>query len=233
MTKRARPGEAVAYGDRTRAAWEHAFGLLEMTIAMAVLGVIMAGAFAMLFRGQLSFDVQQVEANMRQQARTALGVLTTDLRLAGYRLENVPEAIGRAGVNVLQFAGDLDDGAPSAPCDAAFQDAVDGGVERVTYTMAGGNLQRSLECWSGAAWTVEYTGQVVAVGLVGPQALFRFFAADGTEIVPTGPELSAAERAEVRSVAVAMNFLDPDEPLVGTEHRGFNLTGRVRLRNVN
>ena len=103
----------------------------------------------------------------------------------------------------------------------------------MTYQLSGGVLRRTVECWDGSGWNPEYADQVVAVNLVGPQALFRFFEGDGDEIVPAGAELTAAERARVRSVSVAMHFLNPDEPMVGTDHRAFDLEGRVHLPNVN
>lgn len=210
------------------------FGLLEMTIAMTVMGLLVGGAVSMLFRSQVTFELQQASADMRQQARVALDTITTELRLAGYRIDNVAEVIDLASVNAIRFAGDIDDGAPGLPCGAAFETAVDGGAERVTYELNGGQLLRTVECWDGSSWTTESNQQPMAANLVGPQALFRYFDGDGNELVPAGTALTAAQRDEVRLVALSLNLVDPNDPIeIGAPSNDFTITGRVRLPNVN
>lgn len=213
---------------------QRGFGLLEMTIAMAVMGLLVGGAVSMLFRSQVTFELQQASADMRQQARVALDTITTELRLAGYRIDNVGEVIDLASINAIRFAGDIDDGDPGVPCGAAFEDATDGGAERITYELNGGQLLRSIDCWDGSSWTNESSQQPMARNLVGPQALFRYFDGDGNELVPAGTDLTAAQRAEVRLVALSLNLVDPSDPIeVGAPSNDFTITGRVRLPNVN
>lgn len=208
------------------------FSLVEMTVSMAVLGLLMGGAFTMLFRSQVTFELQQSSIDLRQQARVGLDTLSTELRLAGYRIDNLPEPLTLAGVNILQFVGDIDGGDPGAPCGPAFEDAPNGGAERVTYQLQAGTLLRSVECWDGASWTPEYQDQAVARDLVGAQALFSFFDADDNAIVPgAGGELTAAQRAAVRLVTIAMSLREADDLADGPRPE-FAISGRVSLPNV-
>jgi prepilin-type N-terminal cleavage/methylation domain-containing protein len=207
------------------------FGLLEMIVSMAVIGLLMGGAFGLLFRSQVTFELQQANMDMRQQARVALDMLTAELRMAGFKIDNLPEPITQAGANVLQFVGDIDDSAPGAPCGPAVEDAVNGGAERVTYELQAGTLLRSVDCWDGAAWTVAYSDQAVVRDLAGAQSLFTFFDADDTAIAPGGAELTAAQRASVRLITISMNLLST-ENLADGPAPNFGIAGRVQLRNV-
>lgn len=213
---------------------QRGFGLLEMTIAMAVMGLLVGGAVSMLFRSQVTFELQRASMDMRQQARVALDSLSTELRLAGYQIDNLTEAIDLASTNSIRFVGDIDDGDPAVPCAAGFENAADGGAERITYELNGGQLLKSVECWDGSAWTTEISQQVMAQNLVGPQALFSYFDGDGTQLIPAGTDLTAAQRDEIRLVALSLNLVDPNDPIeVGAPSNDFQITGRVRLPNVN
>lgn len=212
---------------------QRGFSLLEMTIAMALLGILMGGAMGMLFRTQVTYEIQQSEADIRQQARVALDLISTELRLAGYRIDNLTEVIDAAGDNRLRFVGDIDDSNAGPPCGAAYEDATDGGAERVTYELASGELRRSVECWDGSSWTAEIDAQLLADNLTGDQSLFTYFDENGSVIGASG-ELTAAQRAAVRVVAVDLDLLDPEEPIeVGADHTSFRISGRIRLPNVN
>lgn len=213
---------------------ERGVGLLEMTIAMALLGMLMGGALSMLFRTQVTYELQQVQANVRQQARIAFDTISTELRLAGYRIDNLTEALEDARPNRLQFVGDIDNSAAGPPCDAGFENAANGGAERVTYELTSGELRRSVECWNGSSWTAEVDAQVLADNLNGDQSLFSFFDASGNAIAVSGGALTAAQRATVRVVAMNFDLLDPDDPIeIGADHARFAITGRVLLPNVN
>jgi Tfp pilus assembly protein PilW len=171
---------------------------------------------------------------MRQQARVALGLMTTELRLAGYRIDNIVEAIDLAETNSIRFVGDIDDGDIAVPCDATYENATDGGAERVTYELSSGQLLRTVQCWDGSSWTTEFNQQVVAENLAGAQALFTYFDEAGNQLVPAATALSAAQRAQVRLVALDLSLVDPDEPIeTGSAHVRFDISGRVRLPNVN
>lgn len=212
---------------------QRGFSLLEMTIAMALLGILMGGAMGMLFRTQVTYEIQQSEADIRQQARVALDLISTELRLAGYRIDNLTEVIDAAGDNRLRFVGDIDDSNAGPPCGAAYEDATDGGAERVTYELASGELRRSVECWDGSSWTAEIDAQLLADNLTGDQSLFTYFDENGSVIGGSG-ELTAAQRVAVRVVAVDLDLLDPEEPIeVGADHTSFRISGRIRLPNVN
>lgn len=210
---------------------ESGFNLVELTITMAVLGVLMGGVFGMLFRSQTTFELQQADQGVRQQARVAMDLVSTELRLAGYDLGNLVDPITRAGNDVIQFVGDIDDGDPGAPCGAAAEAAAGGGAERLTYELVNGDLLRSVDCWDGAAWSTELTDQVLAANVLNARALFRYFDRDGTELIAVGAELSAAQRAETRAVSIDFSLLDPRDLEDGLP-AAFEITGRVHLPNL-
>lgn len=217
--------------DRNDDSRERGFGLLEMTIAAAVLGLMMAGAFTMLFRSQVTFELQLANMEIRQQARVALDRMSTELRLAGYRIDNLPDALTRGGANVIQFVGDIDDSDAGPPCGAAFETAANGGAERIQYQLQTGELLRTLDCWDGSAWSNEFSNQVVTDNLVGAQTIFRYFDEDGAELIPAGAELTAAQLADVRLVTIDLAMLDSENPVEGNNPE-FDLGARVRLPNV-
>lgn len=210
------------------------FSLIEILVAGALLTFIMGGLLTVFSSGQDSFEAQQAIMEMRQGGRVAMDQLVRETRLAGYGLENVPEALFVADVDTIQFAADVDDGDPAPPCGAAFETATDGGVERVTYELANGQLLRSVECWDGSSWTAEITDQLLAESLVDGQTLFRYFDGDGTELVPGAGGLSAAQRDEVRMVSLSVDMLDDTRTQrgVGDPHTNFQIDGRVELHNV-
>jgi prepilin-type N-terminal cleavage/methylation domain-containing protein len=61
---------------------ESGFGLTELLVATAVLGVMMAGVLAVQQQGTLSYLVGSARVEVQQNARNALEVMTTDLRSA-------------------------------------------------------------------------------------------------------------------------------------------------------
>ena len=199
---------------------------------MVLMTLILGGLYTVLFQGQAVFEAQQDAMALRQQARVALDNIVPELRMAGFGLGNLTELLVDARVDRIAFVADIDNGNPAPPCNAGFEDAMDGGAERVTYAFQNGNLERSVDCWDGTAWTNESSNQIVARDLVNPGPVFRFFDENGTELVPAATGLSAAERDTVRDVSITLILEDPDEQVLGKSKVGFQLTNRATLRNA-
>lgn len=204
---------------------------LELLISMLLVGLLLAGLYAVLFQTQASFEAQEDAMNLRQEARVILNELTIELRVAGYDIGNLPEIIVDAAVDRLSFVADIDDGDAEAPCGAATEAAVNGGAERVTYRHQSGLLLRTIDCWDGSAWANEYTDAVVARNLLATNPLFRYFDAADVELVPVGT-LTTAQRAVVRSIALNIEMEDPELQVLGRPHATFAIGTHVLLRNA-
>ena len=211
---------------------EQGYSLVEMLISMVLMTLILGGLYTALFQSQATSEAQQDAMALRQQARIAINTIVPELRMAGFGMENLTEPIEDARVNRITIVADIDNGNPAPPCNAGFEGAVDGGAERITYVYRNGNLERSVDCWNGAAWTNEYTDQIVARDLINTGPVFRFFDENGTELVPVPTGLTAAERDAVRNVSVTLVLEDPDVQVLGEPHAEFQLTSRATLRNA-
>jgi len=135
-----------------------------------------------------------------------------------------------ASGNSIQFAADIDDGDTDAPCDASFENAANGGAERVTYTLSGTDLTRSVDCWNGSTWTSEISAQVLIPALDSGRTIFRFYAADGTEMTGT---LSSANRDAIRSIGIQLDLEDTSYGHVGgREYSTYQIASRVEVHNL-
>lgn len=211
---------------------EAAYTAIEMLVSLLITSLLLAALYTVLFQTQISFESQQEIMELRQAARVALDQMTADMRLAGLDLANVPDAVLEASADRMVFAADIDNGSSELPCDAAFELAPDGGVERFTYRREDGNLLRSVDCWNGSTWTSEYSDQVVARNVLDATPLFRYFDADNNELDPGGGSLDAGQRADVRTVRITMALEDTGSQALDRPRADFHMRTMVRLRNV-
>lgn len=58
--------------------------LTELVVAMAVAGILLAGGYGIFLAQQKTYAVQNQVAEMQQNARAAMNMLTRDLRMAGH-----------------------------------------------------------------------------------------------------------------------------------------------------
>ena len=212
---------------------KNGYSVIELLIATVVLALLLGGLYTVLFQSQAVFEAHQDSMALRQEARVAISQLATELRLAGYGLGNLPEAIPEASTSRLVFVADIDDGSPNAPCGAASETALNGGAERITHQLdANRNLLRTVDCWDGNAWTNEYTNQILAANVYDDEAVFRYLDATGTELVPGGGGLTAAQRAQVRSIVITLLLKDPDTQAVGPSQVQYRISTRLAIRNL-
>lgn len=210
------------------------YSLIEMLVSLGVLGLLLAGVYSVLFQSQATFEAQQDDVFIRQQARVGVDKMATELRLAGYDMGNLDDPIESGTTSSLTFVADIDDGDSAAPCGNAFETATDGGAERVAYEVTGGELLRTVDCWDGSSWSNEYADQVVVRNVQTPQPVFRYFDDEGNEITPGGGGLSASQREDVRVVQIDLDLLDTSqEQIVGeSSNPEFRITKRIKLRNA-
>jgi len=221
--------------DRARSRHEGAevgYSLIELLVAMTVSLAVVGGLYSVLFESQATYESQQAQSALRQQARVAMGHMSDELRMAGYDQGSAPERLTIAAASEIGLVADIDAGDPGPPCNNANETAVGGGAERVRYRVQGTDLLRSLDCWNGGAWNNEYADLVVARGVQSAAPLFRYFDEDGNQLVPGGGTLNAADRDLVRVVEIRLSLTDPDNQVLGDANVDFELRGSVRLRNA-
>lgn len=213
-------------------------------VSVLLVGFLLAGLYSILFQTQIVFENAQDSLEVRQEGRIAVNQLVAELRMAGYGIDNLPEALIDARPYGLAFAADIDGGSPELPCDVAKESATDGGAERLIYRLEGGALLRNVDCWDGNAWTSQYADQPVARNVLGTQPIFRYYDASGTELVPgvlgilplpilPGAQgLDADQREAVRTIRVELELegSDPTAPHQPAPH--FQIHTRVQLRNA-
>lgn len=108
------------------------FTLIELMVAMAIASVLMAGIYT-FYRNQLRSHVTQlVVADMQQDARVAMYMMTREIRMAGCDPRNNTGATIRIA-NAAEIAFDSDENGDGA---------IDVASERFYYGLQAGNLVR-------------------------------------------------------------------------------------------
>ena len=134
------------------------------------------------------------------------------------------------------IVADIDDGAESGACDASYENATNGGAERVTYALDtnSGDLVRTIDCYNGTAWTTGVETSVVTQFLDVTSAVFRYYDANGGQLPSSsGGTLSASDRAAVVSVEIIFDLIDTSKTqLVGETNTNLFMSTRVRLHNI-
>lgn len=115
------------------------FTLIELLVAMAVVSIVMAAvvsAYQLQVRGK---NTQDALTDMNQTARSALEIMTYEIRTAGCDPNRTADAgIVTADASQLDITMDIGDGASFEP-DGDLDDP----NERVSYTLNGGILERT------------------------------------------------------------------------------------------
>jgi type IV pilus assembly protein PilW len=96
------------------------FSLVELLVAMAIAGVVMAAVFKIYTTQQDSYVLQEQVAEMQQNGRTAKYVMTREIRMAGYDPTGLAGAgFISAGGNSIHFTMDItgEDGTITVPGD--------------------------------------------------------------------------------------------------------------------
>lgn len=212
---------------------EDGFSLVELLVGSVLTTIVLGSLASLLTNGQGTFEAQQAQIELRQAARVAIERIGRETRVMGYRTRNVPEALLQATATTLQFAADIDDGSNEPPCGAAFESAVNGGVERITYRMSVGKLVRDVDCWDGIGWSSDSVAQVMVDNLPATPTLFRYFDTVGAELLPAGSGLTSVQRAQVRSIAISLEMTDTSRSqVVGDTNTHQQISAQVQLHNL-
>jgi len=107
------------------------FTLIELLAGIFLSAILLAGLYSVFFSQQTTFSAQEQVAEMNQNIRAALDLMTREIRLAGYKPSTSTfNGIATATSNSIRILADLNqDG------DTADQD------EDISYTYNAGSLQ--------------------------------------------------------------------------------------------
>jgi type IV pilus assembly protein PilW len=148
--------------------WQKGFTLIEMMVAMAISGMLMA-VVAMAFTGQSrSYNAQQDIVSLQQELRSALQMMAQEIRMAGYDLQGTANAgILTANAGNLKFSEDITNDGDTADSNEIIRYAINtNGVLGREVGGAGGlqplsqNIVRlAFEYYlSNGTWTQTVTG---------------------------------------------------------------------------
>jgi prepilin-type N-terminal cleavage/methylation domain-containing protein len=186
------------------------FTLIELLVAMG-LGLVVLGAVLKVFVSQNRTNAAQQEvAYAQQNVRAAMDLMAREIRSAGYDPEdNGFEGIKTATSNSIRIlsnlSGDNEAGDPDDP------------NEDVTYTVNGSN-----QLTRAGNRMVDFVTNLQ----------FGYVLVDGTVLDPPGAALTAAQRADVRTVIIHVGVRTENPDRDTGQFRVRNLVSRVRIRNM-
>ncbi|MBW2061451.1 MAG: prepilin-type N-terminal cleavage/methylation domain-containing protein [Deltaproteobacteria bacterium] len=200
------------------------FTLVELLIAIALAGFLLAGAVSIFTFSNRAYVVQDDVVMTQQFVRSALEIMLHEMRMAGYiptamqgALDS-DEQIREATAVAMTFIADLN---------------ADNNPELVRYTLAATTLTRQSWEWSAGStsWVAQTGAVTLAENITGLS--FNYTYADGTQGIPA----STQDRANVRAVTVSLTGrtanIDPDYTAPdGTKYHYRTLQTFIKMRNM-
>lgn len=206
------------------------YTLAELLVALALIGMTLAGVLTLLMSSQQSYliGVNQVEA--QQSARLALERMVREIREAGhcptcqtaaatsFAAFDAVTAISSTSFTIQNDFNATWNGATGI--ETSVTASVNGTTrgEQITYSVSGTNLRRQESA-------VDASPQVVIdrVAQLGSTAYFQYFDVNDS---------STTVAANVRSIVVTLKAMPPVEPgATSAGHAEVVVTDRIRLRN--
>jgi prepilin-type N-terminal cleavage/methylation domain-containing protein len=222
------------------------FTLIELLVAMA-LGLLVLGAVISVFVSQNRTNAAQQEvAYAQQNVRAAMDLMARDIRGAGYNPTNAGSFDGvlAAGATYIRIQSDFNRDADTNDPEAGDPDYASAPVapdetdpnEDVTYALDNLTLLRGQRIANPAAFSTTSPGQWTAQQVTMVQDVanlqFGYVLVDGTVLDPPGAALTAAQRADVRTVIIRLGVRTENPDRDTGQFRVRNLVSRVRIRNM-
>ncbi|MFH1763840.1 MAG: prepilin-type N-terminal cleavage/methylation domain-containing protein [Gemmatimonadota bacterium] len=116
---------------RSRIFRKNGFTIIELLAGILISGIVLAGLYGVFFSQQMAFSAQEQTAEMTQNIRAALDLMTREIRLAGYKTSTSSfSGVASATSTSIRVLADLNqDGNTS------------GENENIEYTYNAGTLQ--------------------------------------------------------------------------------------------
>src|SRR5512147_2456385 len=107
------------------------FTIIELLAGILISGILMAGLYAVFYSQQIAFSAQEQVAEMNQNIRAALDLMTREIRLAGYKTSTSTfNGIAAATSDSIRILADLNQNGDTADDN-----------EDISYTYNAGDLQ--------------------------------------------------------------------------------------------
>jgi prepilin-type N-terminal cleavage/methylation domain-containing protein len=193
--------------DRSWVHKETGFTLIELLAGILISAILLAGLYSVFFSQQIAFSAQEQVAEMNQNIRAALDLMTREIRLAGYKTSTSTfNGIATATSNSIRLLADLNqDG------DTVDED------EDISYTYDAGALQI---CRSGM------TPPAVPVADNVTNFSLQYTLKDGT--VTSAP----ANPGDIRKVAISITARTTHPDQRTGMYRSITLSSNITLRNL-
>ncbi len=185
-----------------------AFTLVELLIAIAILGIVMGSIYGIFLSSNRSYHTQDRVADAQQRVRVGLDSMAMDIRMTGL------DPLGTAGAGIematatnLRFTADRD-------MDGNIEEA---NSERMTYAYDAVNsrLRLCLDEGTGSETWETLIDNVSALSLT-------YLDADGNDL---GDPVGAADLTDIRTVLISMTCQ-------GTDTQGQTFTRTLNTRVI-
>jgi len=199
---------------------ENGFSLIELLFAMAIFLIILAAATSAFISQRKSYKAQEQVAEMTQGARSAMDMLSTEIRQAGYNPANISNFVGIPySASQLQLLADLKGDADPSPPDGDTSDA----NENIIYTYDSDNLRINRNDVNTEDVAYPFAENVQGYTV-------KYFEGDGVTEVSSADDNSKIRQIEI-TIVVRTSEPDPDYS-TNSGYRIFTLTSRVTPINL-
>lgn len=195
------------------------FTLVEVAIALVLLGSVFAVVYRVFLRSQNAFFAQKAMVEAQQNARIALESISADLRLASYGKDATQPSVLFADVDSVAFTADVYDSIPGAETVTLYLGAErDSGTANPTDRV----VHKAVYDTTGAV-VLEAP---IAYGIADGGLAFRYFDRDGAEFT-----LPVVNPERISEIEVAVTAETPREVDRGS-FRSVSLSTVVAPRNL-
>jgi len=232
------------------------FTLVELLIAVAISGIILAAVYQMFTGQRKSYSVQNEIAEMQQRVRVSEHMMVREIRMAGYKVPDIDIGIDVPGTSFTN--GEKEAFEETTSQSIAFTSDVDGDgtMETIRYSLKKNSLVREMWRWDVQKGKWKGSGGARALSehiehlqfsywiLADDEGLNNDRDDDGDLYADEEGELlfndqpSKEEREYIRIVRLTLTAKNarPDHnyvhPLYGDHFRRITLTSSIKPRNM-
>jgi prepilin-type N-terminal cleavage/methylation domain-containing protein len=180
------------------------FTMVELLAAIFITAILMAGLYSVFVSQQMAFSAQERIAEMNQNLRAVMDLMTREIRLAGYKKSGaIFNGIATGQPSTIRILADLDQNGDTL-----------GTNEDITYSYDAGTMQ----IWRNT------TGLPVADNIT--SLTFVYTLADGTTTN------TPADLAAIRKVTISITARTAYPDQATGQYRTLTLTSDVTPRNL-